>query len=412
MRRYLSHCRSRINGCHCERFILRSSAAAENGSEAISSTPAVEIATACKAGLAMTTPQTICDKTLERFKSGNAGSKRQGFLPFIFYFSLLVIAWHLACRPKAPPEADNVAVTVNGVGITESEVEALVEPELDKIAAKAAQLPPEFTEQYEKQVRQWVLEKLISEQLLDEKVKEARIIVTEEEVISQIREILAAQQPPLSLEEYHERLAERGQSFDEYKNEFRKQLGYQKLMEPQWADKINVTEDDARKYYSENPKQFEVPEQVRASHILIEPDTSDPDADPNEVKARAEAKAQDLLKQIKEGGDFTELAKAHSGCSSAANGGDLGFFSRGQMVAPFEKAAFQLKPGQLSDIVETKYGYHIIKVTERKDASVIPFEQVKDGIINGLKRKKQSEFIKEYIQSLKDKANIVYPIRQ
>ncbi|MFB0524042.1 MAG: peptidylprolyl isomerase [Phycisphaerae bacterium] len=345
----------------------------------------------------------------EQLKSRNVRSERQNFLPFIFYFSLLVIAWHLACRPKAPPEADNVAVTVNGVGIPEDDVEALVQPELDKIADKAAQLPPEFIEQYEKQVRQWALEKLISEQLLDEKVKEARIIVTEEEVISRVREILATQQPPLSLEQYHERLAERGQSFDEYKNEFRKQLGYQKLMEPQWADQIKVTEDDAREYYSENQKQFEVPEQVRASHILIKPDTSDPNIDPNEAKAGAKAKAEDLLKQIKENADFAELAKAHSGCPSAARGGDLGFFSKGQMVAPFEKAAFDLKPGQLSDIVETKFGYHIIKVTDRKDAQVIPFEQTGDDIINGLIRKKQSEFIKNYIQSLKDKADIVYP---
>jgi len=345
----------------------------------------------------------------EQFKSRNARSKRQSFLPFIFYFLLLVIAWHLACRPKPPPKPDNVAVTVNGVYITEDDVEALVQPELDKIAAKAAQLPPEFTEQYEKQVRQWALEKLISEQLLDEKVKEARTIVTEEEVISRIREILAAQQPPLSLEQYRERLAEIGQSFDEYKNEFRKQLGYQKLMEPQWADKIKVTEDDAKKYYAENQKQFEVPEQVRSSHILIKPDTSDPNIDPNEAKAGAKAKAQDLLKQIKEGADFAELAKANSGCPSGAKGGDLGFFGKGQMVAPFEKAAFQLKPGQLSEIVETKYGYHIIKGTDRKDASVISFEQTKDDIINGLVRKKQAEFIKEYIQSLKDKADIVYP---
>jgi len=345
----------------------------------------------------------------EQFKCGNARSKRQSFLLFIFYVSLCFVAWGLACRPKAPAETDNVAVTINGVGITESEVEALVQPELDKIAAKAAQLPPEFTEQYEKQVRQWALEKLISEQLLDEKVKEARIIVTEEEVISQIREILAAQKPPLSLEQYRERLKEHGQSFDEYKMEFRKQLGYQKLMEPQWADEINVTEDDARKYYSENPKQFEISEQVRASHILIKPDTSDPNIDPNEAKATAKAKAQDLLKQITEGADFAELAKANSGCPSAAKGGDLGFFSKGQMVAPFEKAAFDLKPGQLSDIVETKFGYHIIKVTDRKDAQVIPFEQTGDDIINGLVRKKQAEFIKNYIQSLKDKADIVYP---
>jgi len=331
---------------------------------------------------------------------------------FIFYFSLCFVAWGLACRPKAPPEADNVAVTVNGVDITESDVEALVQPELDKIAAKAAQLSPEFIEQNKKQLRERALEMLIVERLLDEQVKQAKIVITEEEAISRITEKAAAQQPPLSLQEYKKKMEGYGQSFDEYKNNFRKELAYQKLLEPQWADKINVVEDDARKYYSENPKQFEIPEQVRASHILITPDNSDPNADPNEAKAKAKAKAEDLLKQIKEGADFAGLAKAHSGCASAANGGDLGFFGRGQMVAPFEKAAFELKPGQLSDIVETQYGYHIIKVTDRKDAGGIPFEQTKDDIINRLMQKKQFEFIRKYIQSLKDKADIAYPIRQ
>jgi len=348
---------------------------------------------------------------LEWFKNRNAKSKRQSFLLFIFYLSLCFVAWGLACRPKAPPKAENVAVTVNGVNIIESDVEALVQPELEKIAAKAAQLPPEFTEQYKKQLRERALEMLISEQLLDEKVKQAKIVITEEEAISRISEMAAAQQPPLSLQEYKKKMEGYGQGFDEYKNEVRKQLGYQKLVESQWANKINVVEDDARKYYSENPKQFEIPEQIRASHILIKPDVSQPGTDPNQAKAKAKARAEDLLKQIKEGADFAELAKAHSGCASAANGGDLGFFSKGQMVEPFEKAAFQLKPGQLSDIVETQYGYHIIKVTDRKDASVIPFEQTKDDIINGLVQKKQFEFIKEYIQSLKDKASIVYPIR-
>jgi len=352
---------------------------------------------------------------LERFKSRNAKSKRQSFLLFIFYFSLFFVAWGLACRPKAPapPEAENVAVTVNGIGITESQVEALVQPELDKIAAKAAQLPPEFTEQYKKQIRQWALEKLISEQLLDEKVKQAKIVVTEEDVISHLKEIGSRQQPALSLEEIKTNLEAQGQNFDEYVKQIQTSKGmiYQKFMETQWAGKINITEDDAKEYYSQNPKQFEIPEQVRASHILIKPDTSQPGIDPNQVKAQAKAKAEDLLKQIKEGGDFAELAKVHSSCGSAANGGDLGFFSRGQMVAPFEKAAFELKPGQLSDIVETQYGYHIIKVTDHKDASVILFEQTKDDIINGLKLKKKSELAKEYIESLKDKANIVYPIR-
>jgi peptidyl-prolyl cis-trans isomerase C len=112
----------------------------------------------------------------------------------------------------------------------------------------------------------------------------------------------------------------------------------------------------------------------------------------------------DLLSQIKKGADFAELAKANSACPSSAQGGDLGFFKRGRMLPAFEKAAFELETGQISDVVETRFGYHIIKVTGRKDT----FEQFKDDLIEELKSRKKSEIAAEYIQSLRAQANIVY----
>jgi peptidyl-prolyl cis-trans isomerase C len=202
----------------------------------------------------------------------------------------------------------------------------------------------------------------------------------------------------------------RGQSFDEAKQRIKKGMGYQKLMDTQWAGKINVTEDDAKNYYSENKTKFETPEQVKASHILITPDANDPNTDPNQAKVKAKAKAEDLLKQIKGGADFAELAKTNSGDTySAIQGGDLGFFGKGQMLPAFEKAAFALKPGQVSDIVETQYGYHIIKLTDHKDANTIPFEQAKDDIVKMLTQTKQADFAEKYIASLKADAKIVYP---
>jgi len=180
-------------------------------------------------------------------------------------------------------------------------------------------------------------------------------------------------------------------------------------MEAKWAGKINVTEEDAQKYYQENPKQFETPEQVRASHILVKPEITDPNADPNDVKAMARTKTEDLLKQLKDGADFAELAKSHSSCPSAPKGGDLDLFPRGQTTPAFENAAFELEIGQISEIVETEYGYHIIKATEHKDASTTSFEQAKDDTIKQLTQTKQSEIAEEYIASLRAAANIVYP---
>jgi peptidyl-prolyl cis-trans isomerase C len=312
--------------------------------------------------------------------------------------------------PQAPEEpADSVAVTVNGADITEAELQEIIKPQLEKMAQQGKQLPPAFAQAYEERLRQQAIDRIVIGRLLDEKAKESNIVITEEEVINQIKAILAAQRPPLSLEEFQKTRAESSQSFDEVKEQIRKQMTYQKVVEAQWAGKINITEEDAKKYYDENPTKFEVKEQVRASHILIKTDTTDSEADPNQVKAEAKAKIEGLLEQIKGGADFAELAKANSDCPSAARGGDLDFFPRGQMVPPFDKAAFELEVGKLSDIVETRFGYHIIKVTDHKDASTTSFEQAKNSLIIQLTQREQAEIANKYIESLKAAANIVYP---
>jgi len=218
-------------------------------------------------------------------------------------------------EPQTPEEpADDVAVTVNGVDITEAELQKLMRPQLEKMAQQSAQLPPAFAQTLEKQLRQHVLNQLIVGRLLDEKVKEANIVTTDEEVTKQIEQIASVQRPPLSVEELKNIVENQGYVFDDWKNEIRKQLGQQKLFRSQLSDSISVTEEDAKKYYDENPTQFEVKEQVRASHILIKPDITDPNNDPNQAKAKIEG----LLKQIKDGADFAELAKANSACPSAA----------------------------------------------------------------------------------------------
>jgi len=351
------------------------------------------------------------------FKSESVKGKWQSFLLFALYFSLFFVVCSLACRRKAPSETDantpeqaataetatgDVAATVNGVKIMEAEIEEIIGPQLASLAQQAPNRPPAFIEQYKTVLRQQVLEGAIVRRLLDGEMKEAKIVVTDEDVINWIETRASAQRPPLSLEDFKKKMEGYGQSFDEMKEQIRKGLVYQKFMETQWADKINVTEEDANDYYSKNEKEYE---QVRASHILIKPDISDPNTDPNEARATAKAELQDLLKQIKDGADFAELAKAHSDDDSAAGGGDLDFFKRPEMEPPFAKVAFELEVGQISDIVETKFGYHIIKVTDRKDS----FQHFKDEIINLLTQKKQGEFARGYVESLKAKANIVYP---
>jgi peptidyl-prolyl cis-trans isomerase C len=302
----------------------------------------------------------------------------------------------------------STAVTVNGQIITEGDVLAKIKPQLDRAAS---QVPPEYLEQLKGNLKQQAIQGMIVEKLLDTKVKEANISVTEQDAIDHLTKMGAQQQPPLSIDEIKALIEARGQSFDEAKKQIQKGLGYQKLVEAQWAGKTDVNEADAKKYYDENPKEFENPEQIKVSHILIGVATPDPNKkeDPNVAKAAAKAKAEAILQRVKNGEDFATLAKENSTCPSASKGGDLGFFSKGKMVPAFENAAFALKVGQVSDVVETQFGFHIIKVTDHKDASTTSFADAKDNIIKMLQQKKQGDYAKQYIENLKSQATIVYP---
>ena len=311
---------------------------------------------------------------------------------------------------ETPPEPvdTGIAVTVNGVDITEKQIDDLIAPRIEQIS-KDRNWPPQIIKSYKERMRKDALDELIETQLVGAKIKEANIVVTENEIEDHIREIAVSE--GLTLEELKILIESHGSTFEKWKEmmQFPKRLAFTKLVEPEIAGKVNITEEDAKAFYTKNESRYKTPEQVRASHILIKPDKSDPNADPDEAEAAAKAKIEQLLEKIKAGADFAELARANSACSSAAKGGDLDFFARGRMVPPFEKAAFELEVGQVSDVVKTRFGYHIIKVTDYKEATVTTFEQARDEIINRLTAEKQDEIAINYVKSLVEDANIVYP---
>ena len=141
--------------------------------------------------------------------------------------------------------------------------------------------------------------------------------------------------------------------------------------------KIVVPPADIERAYNDNIEQYTTPEQVRASHILLKTEGKD--------DAAVKAKAEELLKQAKAGADFAELAKKNSEDeASAKNGGDLDYFGRGRMVPEFEQVAFALEPGQISDLVKTQYGYHIIKLVDKKPATTRPLDEVRQQLTDQL----------------------------
>jgi peptidyl-prolyl cis-trans isomerase C len=315
-----------------------------------------------------------------------------------------------AVTPAAAPQEDKVVATVNGVNITESQVQKRIDVRYKPLLAKLAQQSPQMAAQQEKVLRENIAKDLVTEMLLDEQVKLAGIQVTDEDLAAEMTKQLAAQNPPMSIEQYQKIVEAQGGDFAAMKGFLMQSMRYHKLLETKFAGELAVTDAEAKKYYDENPKEFLLPERVRASHILISTRPLDPNTDPNQLKVQAKQKAEELLKKAKEGADFAALAKENSeDPGSKAQGGDLGLFPRGQMVKPFEDAAFGLQVGEISNLVETQFGYHIIKVTERADPTPVPFEEAKGKITEELAQKKRSDAVRTYIESLRQNAKIVFP---
>ena len=157
--------------------------------------------------------------------------------------------------------------------------------------------------------------------------------------------------------------------------------------------KINIPEADVERAYNNNSEQYSTPEQVRASHILLKTEGKD--------DAAVKAKAEEILKQAKAGADFAELAKKYSEDEgSAKNGGDLDYFGRGRMVPEFDQAVFAMQPGEISDLVKTQYGYHIIKLVDKKNATTRPLAEVRQQLIDQLAYEKAQAQASDLAESL------------
>jgi peptidyl-prolyl cis-trans isomerase C len=161
--------------------------------------------------------------------------------------------------------------------------------------------------------------------------------------------------------------------------------------------KIVVQTQEVADFYAKNPEAFKQGERVRASHILI----GVPAASDAATRAARRARAEGLVREARAGKDFAALAREHSDDGSASAGGDLGAFERGQMVPPFEQAAFALSPGEISEVVETEFGYHVIKVAAREPARTVPLEEAQEQIGNYLSQRQRQERIAAFVDGLR-----------
>jgi peptidyl-prolyl cis-trans isomerase C len=311
-----------------------------------------------------------------------------------------------AAEPTPQPSPNDIVVTVNGTPVKYQRLDMYLEPRLQELTSSRKLTDEQLAEAKDSLVRR-LTQVLVIETLIDQNMKENNIVVTDQQIDDYIAQMAAREN--ITLDDLKAIVTRGGGTFEQWKERrrFDYEIGLLKLAELKGLGTTDVNEAEALAYYQQNHTGYEIPEKVRASHILITPEKG-PDVDPNAADAAAKEKAEQLLEQIKAGADFAKLARENSDCPSASDGGDIGLGERQTWVAPFSDAAFALQIGQVSDVVKTQFGYHIIKVTGRIEASKVSFDNVKENIIHALRAQKEAELTFRCAQLLKKNAEIVY----
>ena len=297
-------------------------------------------------------------------------------------------------EPSNEPSIDKIAI-VNGTVITKEEFNR----EINQVKQRILKQGQEISSARLEDIGNEILKNMINIELLFQESHNKGIKVEKEEIASSMK---ALKQKFPNDAEFEKLLSELKLSESELKLKIKKDLAIQKLVETQIAQKIKVTDEESKAFYDTNPDRFKQPEQIKASHILIK---VEPTAD-EKKKSEAKQKIKQIQQKLNKDKDFAALAKEFSECPSKSKGGDLGYFKRGQMVKAFEDAAFALKPEEVSDIVETQFGYHLIKVVDKKPENTIPYKEVKDKLAQHLKQEKTKQEVEIYIQTLMEKSKI------
>lgn len=320
----------------------------------------------------------------------------------IMAFALTSIGSLGFAEEKKPSEA-KVAV-VNGTVITR----VAFNREVDRIQMQASKKGTNLTDAKLLEIKKAILENLITQELIYQESQKIGIKISENEVDENL---MSMKKRFPSEAVFDKALKSANFSEAQLKTQIKRGMAAEQFIKGRFVQKIEISEKQIKSYYEGHPKLFNQSEQVQASHILIK---VDPQANESQ-KAEARKKLEEIQKKVQKGEDFAHLAKEFSQGPSSKKGGDLGYFKRGQMVKPFDEVAFTLKPGEVSDIVKTRFGYHLIKVINKKPAKTTPYEEIKDKIEQYLKRQEAQKIlksqevqkmIKSYVEKLKENATI------
>jgi len=298
---------------------------------------------------------------------------------------------------SADTVVEEIIARVNNQIITRTDYER----EQQTLKDEAQQQDPSNAAKMVAEGQKDVLRGLIDRELLLEKGKDLDISA-DTELIKRLDE-MRKQMKLDTMEELEKAATAQGVSFEDFKQNMRTEIVTQHVIQREVGSRINVTKEDEQLFYDQHKSELERPEQVKLSEILVSTEQA---GDDQAKIAAAQAKADDLLKQIKAGANFEDVAKKESQGPSAAQGGDLGFFERGKLAKQLEDLTFGMKKDAVSDVIRTKQGFVILKVTEHQNAGIPPFTDVEPRVQEAVYVQRLQPALRVYLKKLREEAFI------
>lgn len=287
------------------------------------------------------------------------------------------------------------AVTVNGEPISREKVQAQVDHLVNQrgLGSGGITQPAVY-----RQITEEVVDQLIVQELLWQEAQRRDFVANDELVDARLQAMKSGFDTERA---FLFKIKAGGFTEETYRDDIRQQESVRRMITEAISPGISVSDEDVEYFYNNNIEQMRKPVEVRARHILIKPAST---AMEDHEAARQEAES--ILAGIRDGADFVELAKNRSQGPSAQRGGDLGYFGPGQMVAPFERAAFALQPGEISEVVQTQFGYHVIRLEDRRGGETVALHQAAEQIRSYLGQQALQNAVELLVTRLRDEGDV------
>lgn len=322
--------------------------------------------------------------------------------PRVYFMKRLALLFLLIAVPNvfADNVIEEIIARVDNQIITRTEFQHSKE----QLRQEAQQQDPANADKLYNERERDILRDLIDQQLLLEKGKDLGI-TGDTEVIKRLDD-MRKQMNLETMEDLEKAAQAQGISFEDFKQNMRNQIITQQVIGKEVGQRMSISKEEEQAYYEEHKAEMTQPEQIRLSEILVSTQKKDDNSDPGQQAKAAEAKAHDLLQQIRKGAAFEDIAKKDSDGPSAAQGGDLGNFKRGTLAKELEDTTFAMKPGDVSEVIRTRQGFVILKVTEHQDAGVPTLKQIEPRVQDAIYMQKLQPALRAYLTKLREDAYI------